>query len=405
MQHDWQFPGTGSGATTTAGGRGQDAAPDRDRSTSRRSSGGSSTRRSRAELRAARAAARRRRRRSAIAVLIAVLLLGGAGVLALQVIRPLFDGLDQPAVVTDYPGPGHGTVEIVVEPGDSGRAIARTLADAGVVATADAFVRAARANPAAAGIQPGTYALRLEMSAEQAVSALLNPEYRVQLQVTIPEGHRAEQVLERISSVTGIPLAELEAAAEDPEAIGLPEVADGDLEGWLFPATYTFEPGTDATTILATMVSKMVQVLDEYDVPEDERQDLLTKASLVEREVRTDEDRPKVARAIENRLDQGMRLQIDASVAYGAGKPGTELTQQDLETDGPYNTYTTAGLPAGPIASPGRASIEAVLDPADGSWLFWVTVNLETGETLFADNYTDHQANVQRLREWQAQQQ
>src|SRR5690606_7130213 len=133
----------------------------------------------------------------------------------------------------DFPGPGHGTVEVVVQPGDSGRAIGRTLAEAGVVATADAFERAVRANPEAARIQPGTYALRLEMSASQAVAALLNPEFRVQLQVTIPEGQRAEQVLERISSVTTIPLEELEAAAEDPEAIGLPAVADGNIEGWL----------------------------------------------------------------------------------------------------------------------------------------------------------------------------
>src|SRR5690606_4158554 len=189
--------------------------------------------------------------------------------------------------------------------------------------------------------------------------------------VTAREGLRVERVVERLASVTGRPLEEVEAAAADPAALGLPAEAGGLLEGWLFPATYTFEPGTEPQVMLAAMVAKTISVLDQQGVPEGERQEVLIKASLVEREAKHDEDRPKMARAIENRLLRGMLLQIDASVAYGLGKSGMDLTRADLDTPGPYNTYTETGLPPGPIANPGLPSIQAVLDPEPGPWLFW----------------------------------
>lgn len=348
---------------------------------------------------------RLRRRRSIIAVVIALLVLGGAAYAIVQVAGPMISSLgERETPVEDFPGPGTGSVEVSIEPGASGGQMGEALAEAGVVASATAFSRAFAANPEAAGIQPGTYRLMLEMRAQDAVAALLESTNRVQTRVTIPEGLRADQILERLSSVTAVPVADFEAAMQDNAATGLPAEAEGNYEGWLFPATYTFEPGTTPTEMIAQMVAQTITRLDERGVPADQRETVLIKASLVEREARSTEDRRKVAQAIENRLAIDMKLDIDAAVAYGLGKSGTELTRDDTQnSDTPYNLYRYTGLPPTPIASPSLDSIDAVLTPEPGPWLFWVTVNLDTGETLFAETFAEHNANVQQLRQWQAE--
>jgi len=280
--------------------------------------------------------------------------------------------------------------------------MASALVEAGVVASAKAFNTAFAANPQSGSIQPGTYRMLLEMKASDAVTALLNPSSRVSFKVTVPEGLSRDQIVAKINEKTLIPVADLEAALADPASIGLPAEANGNAEGWLFPATYDVQPGATAASVLSQMTAQTVAVLTQKGVPQDQWEDLLTRASLVEREARLPEDRPKIARAIQNRLDKEMPLDIDSSVAYGAKKPGTAVTTDDLaDANNPYNTYKHLGLPPSPIASPGTASIDAVMSPADGPWLFWVTVNLDTGETLFADTYDEHQANVEKLREWQ----
>ena len=351
----------------------------------------------RAELR------RRRRRRGFVVIAVALAVLVGAAYAVVAVLAPLLDRGEETQAVADHPGPGHGSAQVVIEPGDTGAAIGATLEDAGVVASAAAFSTAYTANPDAASIQPGTYELLLEMKASDAVTGLLDPARRVSYRVTIPEGLTATQTFERISGVTAIPVADLQAAAADAAGIGLPAEAGGVVEGWLFPATYAFEPGSTATTIVAQMVAKTVSVLDGLGVQPADRQTVLIKASLVEREGRTLEDRAKIAQAIENRLGREMSLDIDASLAYGLGKPGTGLTNADKESDSPFNLYRVTGLPPTPIASPSEESIAAVLTPTPGDWLFWVTVNLDTGETLFANNLADHNANVEKLRAWQAE--
>lgn len=346
---------------------------------------------------------RARRRRSAAAIVVTLVLLGGIGWAVTTYLLPVISGFERPTVAAeDYPGPGTGSVEVSIPAGSTGAQMGEVLADAGVVLTAGAFIDAFTANPEAAGIQPGTYRLLLEMRAADAVSALLNPENRVQTKVTVIEGWRVDQILAKLSSVTAVPVEEFTAAMADTAATGLPAEAGGSYEGWLFPATYTFEPDTTPAEMIAVMVAQTVAVLDERGVAAGDRERVLTLASLVEQEAKTPEDRAKVARAITNRLDIDMKLDIDASVAYGAGKPGDELTETDLDTDTPYNLYLHTGLPPTPIASPSAVSIDAVLAPADGPWLFWVTINLETGETRFAETYAEHQANVELLREWQA---
>lgn len=345
---------------------------------------------------------REQRRRTVVVVSVLAALLAGAGYVVASLFTSEGDGILATASVDDFTGPGHGSVVVTVEPGDTGAAIGRTLVDAGVVANVDVFARAYAANADATTIQPGAYRLLLEIPSADAVDALLDPASKASMTLTIPEGLNAEQILDKISEKTLVPRDELAAAAADPAAIGLPNEAGGKVEGWLFPATYDVPPDASATEILQKMTAKTVEVLKAANVPGDQWKAVLTKASLVEREAKLDVDRPKIARAIENRLDKEQPLSIDSAVAYGLGTTGAISIEDTQDPDNAYNTYVRIGLPPTPIASPGQASLDAVLHPADGDWLFWVTVNLDTGETLFASTYDEHQENVQLLRDWQA---
>lgn len=367
-------------------------------------------RRSRASSRRRQEKAKKQRRRRSYAILaVALVMVAGAGYVVFSLFGGALGGLfgggsSSAAAVTDYTGPGRpGGEPVVIPAGATGADMATALVDAGVVASEGAFLDAFEANPDAASIQPGTYNLLLEMKASEAVVALLDPKSRATMNVTIPEGYTAAQIFQRINEVTLIPVEDLEAAAADPASIGLPAEANGAVEGWLFPSTYPVEKDADAASVLSQMTAKTVETLTAKGVAQDQWEDLLKKASLVEREAKLDQDRPKIARAIENRLAQGMRLDIDAAVAYGAGISGTELTNDHLnDTSNPYNLRRLIGLPPTPIASPGEKSIDAVINPEPGPWLFWVTVNLDTGETRFATTNDEHNANVAILREWEA---
>ncbi|WP_421733829.1 endolytic transglycosylase MltG [Cellulomonas sp.] len=346
---------------------------------------------------------KRRRRRSIWVLVVAVLMVAGAAYVVIELMGGLFQGAQgSGSGVDDYSGIGHGRVEIVIKPGDTGADMATTLVDAGVVATAKAFNDAFAANAQASSIQPGTYSMLLEMKASDAVVALLNPSSRVSFKVTIPEGLTKDQIATKLSEKMAVPVEEVQAAIADPAAIGLPAEANGNAEGWLFPATYDIQPDATPASVLSQMTAQTVAVLTQKGVPQDQWETVLNKASLVEREAKLPEDRPKVARAIENRLAKEMVLQIDATVAYGLGISGMDLTTEMTQDDSnPYNTYTHLGLPPTPIASPGAVSIDAVLNPEPGDWLFWVAVNLDTGETRFAVTNEEHNANKALLRQWQ----
>lgn len=345
---------------------------------------------------------KQRRRRSLSVLVVAVVLVAGAGYVLYELFgASLLGGSSQAARITDFPGQGRpGAPTIVINPGDTGAQIATTLYEAGIVASEGAFREAFDAHPDAARIQPGTYQLLLEMKAELAVRALLDPKSKVSIKITIPEGFTAEEIFRRISEVTLKDVEEIRAAAGDAAAIGLPAEAGGNVEGWLFPTTYQVEPDTTASEILAQMVAKTIETLTSKGVPQDRWKDVLTKASLVEKEAVLNEDRPVMARVIENRLAQGWPLQIDATLVYALGKPGNELTKAELDdASNPYNSRKLTGLPPTPIGSPGVPSIDAVLAPAEGSWMFWVTVNLDTHETKFA---TTHDEFLQYKAEYQA---
>ncbi|MBO9521250.1 MAG: endolytic transglycosylase MltG [Nocardioidaceae bacterium] len=307
----------------------------------------------------------------------------------------------------DFSGPGTGQVVVEVHTGDTSAAIGRSLKQAGVVKSVGAFTDAAVADDRSRSIQVGFYQLKKEMKASDALAVLVNPKNLIQARVTVPEGYRVKDVTKAIVKHTDITAAQVRAALKNPAALGLPASAGGRIEGYLFPATYTVVPGETAQQLLKQMVAKTVAVTADLDLearasalgytPEQ----VLTLASILEYEGSRKEDLPKIARVFYNRLDDGMALQSDATVAYANNLAGTVwTTQAQRDNPSPYNTYVHTGLPPGPIGSPGERTIEAALNPAQGDWLFFVPINLETGETAFATTLAEHNANVAKLRAW-----
>lgn len=335
--------------------------------------------------------------RRLLVLLVALALIGAAAFAAVTVLRPVFSGFGGD---TDYPGPGTSQVQVTVNPGDTGRAIAQTLFTAGVVKTAKAFTDAAANNPASAGIQPGEYTLKKEMKASDAVALLVNPANRTVPMVTIPEGRWKSEVFAILSRASGKPVADYEAAAKDATALGLPAAANGNVEGYLFPSTYEFAKDSSPVQQLRQMVQKTVTTLSAEGVSPDDMEKTVITASILEAEGRTTEDRMKQARVILNRIAKGMNLQIDSTVNYGVQKRAITTTDAERADKNPYNTYANPGLPVGPIGNPSASSIEAAQHPADGPWLFWVTVNPSTGETKFAQTQEEHDAYVKEFQAW-----
>lgn len=297
----------------------------------------------------------------------------------------------------DYPGPGQGSVLVEVKDGDNATDIGQDLVDKGVVASLEAFTDSARTNPDSTGIQVGFYQLKKEMPAADALDVLVDPKNLIQTAVTIPEGLRLEQIVAILAKQTDFSAKQFEKVLDKPDDIGLPSYAKGNAEGYLFPATYAFRPNDKPVDMLSQMVARWQQAADEADLEARAKDlgytpgELMTIASLVESEANRAQDRGKVARVIYNRLETDATnglLQIDATVNYALGRDlGLGLTSEDLKVDSPYNTRLYPGLPPGPIEAPGDAAIDAAAHPTEGNWVYYVTVNLDTGETKFTDDY------------------
>jgi UPF0755 protein len=311
----------------------------------------------------------------------------------------------------DYSGSGTGSVVVEIPQNSNGQQMAEILAKKDVVKSADAFYQLALKDTRFQAIQAGFYKVKKQMSAEAAMKALSNKANIVgapgESRVTIPEGSRVKNITKIIAAKTKISAADVKKALEDPDAIGLPDVAKGNPEGYLYPATYSVGPKTTATQLLKEMVGKTLSVAKELDIGTRARElgldgeQVLTVASILEFEAKKDSDYPKVARVLYNRLKDGMLLQLDSTVSYASGREGDVFTTEaERDSDSPYNTYKAAGLPPGPIGSPGAKTIEAALNPADGDWLYFVAVNLETGETVFSDTKAEHDQAVVKLQEY-----
>lgn len=343
--------------------------------------------------------------RGLVALVVALLVVVGGGVAVYRVGTRVVAGATDRGP-TDFTGTGTTPVRVRVSPGDSTRTIADTLAGAGVVASAANFLQVASADPRAATIQPGTYPLRRRMPAAAALAALTDPSTRVG-QVSVPEGLTVSATLGLLSQRSGIALPQLTAAAAALPAARLTAYHARSPEGFLYPSTYDVQRTTPPAEVLASMVERFREVADGVGLAARAKSlgytpyQVLTIASLVQAEVPDPSDQARVARVLYNRLHAGMKLQLDSTVHYVTGRNGSVFTTSaERAVTSPYNTYLVTGLPPTPIDSPGQSALRAATNPAAGPWLYYVTVNLDTGETLFATTAAGQEANRRQLQSW-----
>lgn len=366
-----------------------------------------------------------KRRQRFLAVTIAALILLIGAVIYIGVATS-----DRGGSTTDFEGTGNGVVQLVEIPeGSSMSELGPELEERGIVATNAAFQTAAAGNPDAGSIQPGFYRLQEEMSAAAAVAALLDPNNQVDLvdihggatlmDVAVVGGDTRPGIYSQIAQVTCtegstncITVEDLQtvAATADPATLGVPEWAVGPvesrgndpkrLEGLIMPGQYVVNPTADAQGILTDLITRSAAKFEETDIVTRAQginltpYELLTAASLIEREAPAG-DFDKVARVILNRLEEPMRLQFDSTVNYGLPEVEVATTDQDRETVTPWNTYAMDGLPETPIAAVSMEALQAMENPAEGNWLYFVTVDTD-GTTVFNDTFEQHQEDTMR---------
>jgi UPF0755 protein len=306
---------------------------------------------------------------------------------------------------TPYGGPEEKVV--VVPPGSSGHAVVRLLARSGVLSDEEVawrYLRFLRRDPRP--FKAGEYAFAGPLRPDEVFERIHRGELKLH-RFTVPEGLRAEEIA-AIVERSGLATADaFLQAARDPAVAREHALPFPGLEGFLFPDTYAFARGVSARAIASAMVDRF---RTEYAAADAARSpsvtlglgEAVTLASIVEKETGRPDERPRIACVFHNRLRRGMRLQTDPTVMYATmlrtGRWSRNITRADLLTPHPYNTYTTAGLPPGPIASPGAAALEATLSPAACRDLFFVSRN--DGTHVFCPDLACHAAAV---RTWQVQ--
>jgi UPF0755 protein len=310
----------------------------------------------------------------------------------------------------DWTGQGTGTVQIVIHPGDSAANIGKTLVSAGVVRTSRAFSNAASKNSLAQALSPGTYQVRKHMSASAALTLLLEPTSRLSNDVVVFPGATVFDVATAMAKSLNISTAAATAALQNVSALGLPSGYTsgqtlGSVEGFLYPATYTFDPGTKPTDAVQEMITKFIDEDRNSGFSAQAKAAHLTPyealiiASIAEKEAKNPNDYAKVARVILNRIAQGMPLQIDATSAYAAKLKHLDPTKVIYnQIDSPYNTYTHKGLPPTPIANPGTDATTAAVHPAAGNWLYYVNADAK-GNLFFTNDPNAFDQAVQKCRD------
>lgn len=305
-----------------------------------------------------------------------------------------------------------------VRPGDNGSVIGSNLLEAGVVKSRTAFVQVCESREMeCTKIQPGSYVVQVGSPAEVVFEILIDPANAAASKFTVPEGKSVIQTIKIIAEETGIPLADFQEAIKDPAALGItPDwyarqdgkpAATTSIEGFLFPDTYFYDPAATAKEILQLMVDQFFVVAEELQLKQQAAArsvgvyELMIAASIAQVEV-LEGDFPKAIRVIYNRAyDEVMFLGMDSTANYWL-----ELNGQDTQNSGnltgdqlddpsnPYNTGTSSvGLPIGPISNPGKAALQASLNPAAGDWLYFVAID-SSGTTVFANTYNEHCNNI-----------
>ena len=342
--------------------------------------------------------------KSLIAVLISlVILIGGVGFSYTHVLHKVISF----GIVQDYEGDGEADITFTIPSGATVTQIGEMLAKSDIVKSEKAFAYAARKNKDASNIQAGTYQMKTKMSAHSALEALLDTDNLVNNQVTIPEGLRNSSVVLLLNENTGIAAEDFDKALADTSVLGLPDWARDNAEGFLFPDTYSYDAESTATSLLKMMPKQFNSVSESIDFVNKAKAlgvdpyDALIVASIIEKETRDPKYGPDIAQVIYNRLKIGMPLQLDSTVIYAVNSPGTiTTTDEERNSDSPYNTYKHKGLPPGPISNPGKNSLEAAVNPSGSDYLYFVATDPETGETKFASDDAGHARNVEEFQSW-----
>ena len=355
--------------------------------------------------------------KSAVAFLMAFILLavlGGGVYFGYNKVRGFF-------TAADYDGAGTGTVQVQIKERATLTEVGNVLVDADVVKSTKAFTDAAEENPLGKNIQSGTFNLRKQMSAEAAVTLLLDPAARVSTGILIPEGKTANQVYDILAKATGVPLADFVKAGKDPEALGVPDFwfnrtdkqkVTKSIEGFLFPDTYEFQPGATATQMLEDMVQHFMAVTKKIDfiatVEKDRKispYEALIVASLAQAEAGNKVDLGKVARTAYNRLYSGNFpcncLEFDVGINYyyqltgRPAKPSSKMTRaEQRDPKNPYRTHGKPGLTPTPINNPGEAALTGAMSPPAGPWLFFVAIDKQ-GRSAFSATLEGHNKNIE----------
>ena len=300
-------------------------------------------------------------------------------------------------------GPPDGsTVEIRVAEGLSSRDVARELEAAELIRHAAVFDAYVRVNRAATSLKAGRYEIPRGAPYPYLLWALQSGAVAT-TPLTIPEGFGIPTIAERLAEYSGESAEAVEAYLTDPVRVSELDVPGPTLEGYIFPETYRFAEGVGVPAIVAAMVGRYHAFWGEEERAQaaalglDERE-IVTLASIVEKEVRHGDERAVVAGVYWNRIQRGMLLQADPTVHFALGEPRSRLLYRDIDAvaDHPYNTYTQPGLPPGPIASPGAASLRAALRPAEHDYIFFVARN--DGSHEFTRTLREHNAAISRIR-------
>jgi UPF0755 protein len=344
-----------------------------------------------------------KKRRSGCACLVVLLVLGGGvggvGYFGYQFYQDRF------GAAPDYAGDGTGeVVSVVIPKGAFGSTIGQKLKEAGVVKSVDAFVAAQEQNPKGKTLQAGAYLLKKEMSAASAIEMMLDP--KSQNNVVVRPGERNISVYKAIDQQLELSSGTTRKAADKQyKSLGLPSWANSNkdikdpLEGFLYPGTYPAAKGMKPETVLKEMVSQAAAKYEALDLTAkakalklDNPLQVITVASLVQAEGKTDDDYRKMAEVVYNRLDlanpetYGL-LQFDSTFNYLKNESNINISESEINSNqDPYNTYTQKGLPPGPIGNPGDGAIKATLNPTDDGWYYFVAVD-GVSKTEFAKTH------------------
>ena len=309
--------------------------------------------------------------------------------------------------VPDYTGAGRADITVEVPAGATLDVIGGVLLENDVIKSQRAWDAAVKTESRATSVQPGRYKMKTQVPAITALRLLINPgESRVQLRFTIQEGLRLTAQIDALVKGTKIKKSAYQKALKKPEDLGLPKYAKGNPEGFLFPDTYELTSEATATSTLRQMVTQYKAVTKKVGFEAGAKKidrkpyEALIVASIIEREVNQDKYRARVAQVLYNRLDKGMPLGLDSTVVYAENLKTNTTTPESRASKSKYNTYRYEGLPPGPISAPGRAALDAATHPEKGKWIYFATVNFDTGETKFANNEAEFAVIVKEFQTW-----